>query len=317
MIEVERLHKTFGSHVALAGLSFVVGAGSVVGLLGRNGAGKSTCLRILAGVLRPTSGTVKLEGRSTDDEPERTRESVGYLPESAPLYPELRVTEYLRFRAELKGVPRKQRSARIEEVLHLVHAEALRHVRCDQLSRGYQKRVSLAETLLTDPPILLLDEPTAGLDPSQNRETRRLIATLGETRTIIVSTHILAEVEAMCRDALVIDEGRIVASGSLQELLKERDNCELMLVVRGDPDAVTALTAGLPDLRSCTLLEPNLFQLRFAGASPEQLETFAESFAGKLVAAGLYLREMRQQSRNLEQVWTHLVDSHQPDSDAP
>lgn len=317
MIEVERLKKSFGSHVALRGLTFRVETGSVVGLLGRNGAGKSTCLRILSGVLRPTAGRVNIGGHDPSTEPERARASVGYLPESAPLYPELRVAEYLSFRAELKGLGPRQRMSRIDEVLRQVHAHDIRRVRCGELSRGYQKRVSLADALLTDPQVLLLDEPTAGLDPSQNRETRELIASLGKTRTVIVSTHILAEVEAMCRDAIVIDEGQVVAQGALHELLEGRDNCELVLVVRGERESLDCLLRETTPQAQLVELEPSVFRLKFSWQNPEHLETFAESFASSLTHAGLRLREMRRQSRSLERVWAKLVEGRSVDEDAP
>jgi ABC-2 type transport system ATP-binding protein len=297
VIEVDGLFKTFGAHVALAGLSFRLEPGTVVGLLGRNGAGKSTCLRIT------------VAGHDLARDPELARGKIGYLAESAPLYPELRVEEYLRFRAELKGLPRRERDNRILTVLNLVHAEDLRQVRCAHLSRGYQKRVSLAEALLAEPEVILLDEPTAGLDPTQNRETRSLIAALGKTRTIVVSTHILAEVEAMCDSALLIDAGHLVAQGSLADLYALRKATELTVTVRGNAPQLTALLPSLQGLVGHREISPGLFRLELCVDDAEQLDAFAESLTLRLVQAGLGVRELQRKTANLEQVFTALTDT--------
>jgi ABC-2 type transport system ATP-binding protein len=309
MISVERLSKTFGSHVALAGISFDLTSGAVVGLLGRNGAGKSTCLRILAGVLRPTAGRVVIAGHDLDFAPELARSKVGFLPESAPLYPELRVEEYLRFRAELKGVARRERNHRITTVLELVHAEDLRRVRCAHLSRGYQKRVSLAEVLLSNPEVLLLDEPTAGLDPTQNRETRSLIKTLGQTHTVVVSTHVLAEVEAMCGAALLIDAGKMIAQGSLDDLYALRKPTELQVTVRSPAAKLEALLPTLQGLIRHREISPELYRLDLCTDTPEELDTFTEALNQRLVQAGLGVREIQRKTANLEQVFTALTET--------
>jgi ABC-2 type transport system ATP-binding protein len=294
-------------HVALSGLSFKIEPGSVVGLLGRNGAGKSTCLRILAGVLRPTSGSVLIAGIDAQRDCALARSKVGYLAETAPLYPELRVEEYLRFRAELKGTTRTDRKERIAFVLNQVHAEALRDVRCSQLSRGYQKRVSLADALLTDPEVLLLDEPTAGLDPTQNRETRELIARLGRTRTVIVSTHVLAEVEAMCGSALLIDEGKLVAQGSIDALLAERETTELTITVRGDAEKFAEVLPALHHVIETIELGSDLYRLKLRASDPNRLDAIAEETTEKLVRSGLFVRELQRSTTSLEQVFAALT----------
>jgi ABC-2 type transport system ATP-binding protein len=307
VISVEGLSKSFGTHVALSEVGFVVEPATVVGLLGRNGAGKSTCLRILAGVLRPSAGRVVIAGIDAAREPAAARSKIGYLPESAALYPELRVSEYLRFRAELKGLPRAQIPSRISTVLRQVRAEELGGVRCAHLSRGYQKRVSLADALLDEPPILLLDEPTAGLDPTQNLETRRLITELGTRRTIIVSTHVLAEVEAMCRSVLLIDEGRLIAQGPLDELLSRGRGTELRAVVRGPKvallDALSSLGAS-PELLE---LDAELHQLTLEVTPPRTFEEAAEDLTALLVRGGLHVRELNRRTTSLEQVFASLT----------
>ena len=198
MIQVERLSKRFGSFKAVDGIGFDVGRGEIVGLLGPNGAGKTTTMRMLTTYLSPTSGRASLAGHDVLDEPLEVRRKVGYLPENVPLYQEMRVREYLRYRARLKDVPRSQRRRAIGEVVTRCGLGDFEDRIIGQLSRGFRQRVGLAEALVHDPEILILDEPTAGLDPLQIREVRDLIRELSEQHTILLSTHILPEVEAVC-----------------------------------------------------------------------------------------------------------------------
>lgn len=307
MIVVERLRKTFGTHDALNGLSFTIQPGMVTGLLGRNGAGKSTCLRILSGILRQTSGMVSVAGFDNIDQPSSMRASLGYLSESAPLYPELRVVEYLGFRAQLKGLARHTRAARIAAVLNLVNAGQLGHVRCGQLSRGYQKRVSLADAILADPPVLLLDEPTAGLDPTQSSETRELIAEFSKTRTVIVSSHILSEVESLCGRALLLDQGKLLAEGSIEGLLAQGQATELSATVRGNKTRLVEVLPLLSRQVSWRELSPELFLLEATVQDPEQLDAFAEELSQKLVQSELHLREIKRKTRHLEEVFASLT----------
>ncbi len=216
MIDAQELTKDYGTVVAVRRVSFRVGRGEVVGFLGPNGAGKTTTLRMLAGALGPTSGRIWVNGHDVALSPLGARRSLGYMPEAAPLYPEMRVLEYLRFRARLKGcssspaaVGEAAEQARVTDVLYTV---------IGHLSKGYRQRVALADALLGRPPLLILDEPTAGLDPNQIQEVRSLIVELGKTHTILLSTHILSEVEATCARALVIHGGQLVAQGTLDEL---------------------------------------------------------------------------------------------------
>lgn len=308
MIDVERLTKHFGTHVALSEVTFHVPQGSVVGLLGKNGAGKSTTLRILSGASRPTSGRIRLDGVDTQDKPIQTRQQVGYLAESAPLYPELRVEEHLRFRAAQKGLTGARKRERISRTLDAVDAHPWRDVLCGQLSRGMRQRVGLADALLNEPRVLLLDEPTAGLDPSQTRETRDLIRGFGESCTVIVSTHILAEVDAMCDSAIVIDEGRVVAQGSLSTLYALGQSSALSLTLRAD---VTHARAALEHFPDATIevepIAPDILRAIVTPPMSEALETFAEAVVAQLVSVGIGVQEVTRRRATLEQVFSALT----------
>ena len=209
MIHVDRLSKRYGSFKAVDGVGFDVGQGEIVGLLGPNGAGKTTTMRMLTTYLSPTSGRAALAGHDVLDEPLEVRRSVGYLPESVPLYPEMRVDEFLRYRSKLKDVPRRRRRRAIAEVVRRCQLGEVEHRIIGQLSRGFRQRVGLADAMLHDPPILILDEPTAGLDPIQILEVRDMIRELAQQHTILLSTHILSEVEAVCGRVIIIPRGRI------------------------------------------------------------------------------------------------------------
>src|SRR5687768_4780569 len=245
MIEVERLTKDYGTVVAVRDVSFSVGKGEVVGFLGPNGAGKSTTLRIIAGFLGATSGRVRVSGHDIATESLAARRALGYMPEAAPLYPELRVREYLDFRAALKQVPARERKKAVERALELGKIADVAETLIGHLSKGYRQRVALADALVSKPGLLILDEPTAGLDPNQILEVRRLLRELGESHTILLSTHILSEVEAVCDRALVIARGRLVAQGTIDELRAMRRADSALLVLRDPEQRATALLEGL------------------------------------------------------------------------
>src|SRR4051812_3672638 len=236
MIEVTDLTKDYGTVVAVRSVSFSVGKGEIVGFLGPNGAGKSTTLRVLAGFLGATSGHVRIAGHDIAEAPLAARRALGYMPERAPLYPELRVSEYLQFRARLKEVPRAKQNAAIGSAMDRAGVAHMAGTVIGHLSKGYRQRVALADALVSDPPLLILDEPTAGLDPNQIREVRALIKDLGGDRTVLLSTHILSEVEATCERALVIDRGQLVAEGTIAELRARPNSSALSVRVR-DPNA--------------------------------------------------------------------------------
>ncbi len=224
MIEVEDLTKRYNGRAAVDGLSFNVARGEIVGLLGPNGAGKSTTLRILSCFMPATSGTVRVGGRDVARESTAIHQRIGYMPENNPLYPEMRVREYLKFRARLKGLSRNQSRDRVNVVMEQFQLTEVQRKLIGQLSKGFRQRVGLADALVHEPDLLILDEPTIGLDPTQIRAVRQLIKDLGQRHTILISTHILSEVEMTCNRVLIMHEGRMVAEGTpehLQQLMSE------------------------------------------------------------------------------------------------
>ncbi len=221
MIEVENLTKQFGPKTAVDHLSFSVKKGEVLGFLGPNGAGKSTTMRMVTGFFPPTSGDVRICGVSIVDRPAEAKRKIGYLPESAPLYNDMTVTGFLRFCAEIRGLSGSAKRDAVERAIDTCFLSSVARQSIDTLSKGYRHRTCLAQALLHDPEVLILDEPTDGLDPNQKFEVRQLIKRLGESKAILFSTHILEEVEAACTRAVIVDRGKIVADGTPAELLEQ------------------------------------------------------------------------------------------------
>ncbi len=307
MIEARNLTKTYGAVKAVDDMSFDVAKGEIVGFLGPNGAGKSTTLRILAGFLGATSGTVKVAGVDVAADPKRARAALGYMPENAPLYPELRVREYLQFRADLKGVPRKG----VGRALEQAKVDDMADVVIGQLSKGYRQRVALADALLGDPPLLVLDEPTAGLDPNQIREVRDLLKGLAGPQTVLLSTHILPEVESTCTRAIVIAKGKLVSEGDLATLRSSQRSPGARLVVRGEgAHAVAKKVAGVKKA-SAEELGEGLFAVTLDWKSTAE-EAAIEEVVAALAAAGHGVREVVPRRASLEQVFAELTGVEAP-----
>jgi gliding motility-associated transport system ATP-binding protein len=222
-IEVVDIVKRYGPTLAVEGISFTVEPGEVVGFLGPNGAGKTTTMRILTCFIPATSGQARVAGHDVFKESAEVRRKIGYLPENVPLYREMRVREYLSYRAALKRVPRRERARRIDEALELIRITDHQDRIIGHLSKGYRQRVGLADTLVHDPEVLILDEPTVGLDPNQVREVRELVKDLADKRTVLFSTHVIPWVEAVCERVIVIDRGRKVADGMIDEMTSETE----------------------------------------------------------------------------------------------
>jgi ABC-2 type transport system ATP-binding protein len=218
MIQVENLRKEFGAKVAVDNVTFSVEKGQVLGFLGPNGAGKSTTMRMVTGYFQPTAGKISVGGIDMLEDPEKAKKSIGYLPENAPLYSDMTVTSFLGFCAELRGLHGAAKRKAIDRVLDLCFLEGVRNQSVDTLSKGYKHRTCFAQSIIHDPDVLILDEPTDGLDPNQKHEVRGLIKRMGENKAIIFSTHILEEVEAACSRAIIIDRGKVVADGTPDQL---------------------------------------------------------------------------------------------------
>lgn len=241
MIEVSHLTKQYGNHLAVDDVSFTVADGQICGLLGPNGAGKSTIMNILTGYLSATSGQVTVAGHPLPEEADAAKACVGYLPEQPPLYPEMTVQEYLTFAAELKGVKKAERKEQVCRAARRTGLEAVLPRLIRSLSKGYKQRVGIAQALLGSPRLIILDEPTVGLDPAQVIEIRKLIRELGRAHTVILSSHILSEVQAVCQQILILSKGHLAAVGSLEELTADGKSLEAVFLelTDGEPEEAT------------------------------------------------------------------------------
>jgi ABC-2 type transport system ATP-binding protein len=309
MIEVRNLRKTFGPTVAVDDVSFDVTRGEVLGFLGPNGAGKTTTMRVLTCYIPADVGTAKVAGYDTATQSIEVRRRIGYLPESAPLYLDMEVTEYLRFVAEIRGLPPESRSRRIAEMIDLCNLGDVRQRPVGELSKGFRQRVGLAQTLIHDPEVLVLDEPTTGLDPNQIVQIRELIKRIGREKTVILSTHILQEVEATCTRVQIINDGRLIAHGTVEQLTALATG-DVRVVIRVKADSRTAE----PKLRSI----PGVTGLRDLGGEGggSRFEVIASGTTGDsieeeifrcAVSNGWVLTEMRREVQSLEQVFQRLT----------
>lgn len=313
MISVRALGKKYGSHHAVRDLSFEVGKGRVCGFLGPNGAGKTTTLRILAGALGKTSGEASICGFDVEKQSMEARRSIGYMPEAVPLYPEMRVAEYLAFRAELKGVPGGARRRAVDLAMDKARVDDVANQRIGSLSKGYKQRVGLADALVADPPVLVLDEPTSGLDPNQIRDVRDVLRALAGEHTVLLSTHILGEVEAVCDDVVVIHRGRLVADGTREEIKRKGRPSAAEVVARGDEARCLAAARAVEGFDEITGgASGDVVHLRCTWRSPstdEARAAAAEALVSALVASGAHVRRVAEETSSLEDVFAELTRS--------
>lgn len=304
MIHVNRLTKYYGDHAAVQDVSFDVPAGKIVGFLGPNGAGKSTTMRILTGYLTATSGSATIAGLDVFWDSIEVRRRIGYMPENCPLYPDMRVSEYLKFRAGLKGLGGHALRARIDYVVERCWIQEVSRQLIGTLSKGYRQRVGLADVLLASPPVLILDEPTAGLDPTQIRSTRGLIRELGQEHTVLLSTHILSEVEMTCDRVIIIHRGRVVAADSLENLSQQQGE-KTSLVATFDGFVDPAAFEALPGVTSfAPESAPGGYKLRFLAADMAEVGARITQVAA---ARNFRLRELRQERPSLEEMFVEIV----------
>jgi ABC-2 type transport system ATP-binding protein len=319
VIEVQELTKRYGATTAVDAISFHVPRGEIVGFLGPNGAGKSTTLRVLAGFLGATGGSVRIAGIDVAEDSQGARAKLGYMPEMSPLYPEMRVGEYLRFRAELKKVPRGQRKEAALRAMREARVDDFEDVMIGHLSKGYKQRVGLADALVASPPLLILDEPTAGLDPNQIREVRALIQKLGKDRTVLLSTHILSEVENVCSRIIIIRKGQLMAQGKASELRQSPTGTRLITL--GGPasaEAYEKAVSGVEGVRNVELLGAQ------AGGNAICVtavpgDAVLEAIFQAVVAQGLSLHRLVPESASLESVFADLTTTDpagEPDDEA-
>lgn len=306
MIQVEHLTKVYGTTVALRDVSFSAASGEILGLLGPNGAGKTTTMRILAGYLPATSGTASIAGYEVHTDPMAVRQRIGYLPENPPLYTEMTVSGYLHFVARIKGVSAGDRPQRVEYALKSCGLWDRQQTIIRKLSKGYRQRVGIAQAIVHDPPAIILDEPTVGLDPRQIIEVRNLIKNLAGQHTVILSTHILAEVSMTCDRAVIINKGEVAGIGQLDELLQRLSGSytyDLELV--GDRPQIESLLQRLSNLQQITWdNSPPQGRQQLRVSSPAEI---GADLASLLVQNGVQLFEMRRSRANLEEVFLKLT----------
>ena len=316
MVEIQNLTKYYGNKAALKGISFTIKENEVLGFLGPNGAGKSTIMNILTGYLAATEGQVTVAGHPLPEEADAAKACVGYLPEQPPLYPEMTVQEYLDFVAELKGVKRAQRKQQVLAAARRTGLEEVLPRVIRSLSKGYRQRVGIAQALLGSPQLIILDEPTVGLDPAQVIEIRNLIRELGKAHTVILSSHILSEVQAVCQQVLILSKGHLVAVGSPEELGETLNpGSRLRATAQGETDTVLAAVRSVPGICKVELESAADGQVTFTAESEDAADRRA-AVSRALTEAGCTVLALAAENRSLEEVFLALTEKT-PEQEAP
>ncbi len=317
MIEVQHLTKRYGPTTAVDDVSFRVEDGEVLGFLGPNGAGKTTTMRVLTGYMPPSEGRAIVAGYDVSEQPLEAKRRTGYLPETPPLYPEMTVHEYLTFVAKIKGVPRRERKARVGSAMERTRVTDVANRHCAKLSKGYRQRVGLAQALMHNPEVLILDEPTAGLDPKQIIETRKLIKDLGGDHTIILSTHILPEVSQTCQRIVIINKGRVVAVDTPENLMSRLGGSETMYVqVDAQGADVKTVLEGMPAITRVAQTDTRGNLASFE-VNSETGHDVRRELAAAIVGRGWGLLELRPLRMSLEEIFLHLTTEDSATGDAP
>lgn len=303
MITVENITRKYGEFTAVKGVSFSIAKGEIVGLLGHNGAGKTTTIKVLTGFLEPTSGRVLIDGIDIAENRLAVQRKIGYLPESVPLYPEMSVLHYLDYVCDLRGINESSKPALIREAVEKTGLAVKVHALVSTLSKGYKQRVGVAQAIMHRPEIVILDEPTSGLDPSQIHEMRNLITTLSKSSTVILSTHILQEVEAVCSRVIIILQGEIAADSKLEDL---RDSNRLLLTTNQSPEVVKSVLAGLDGVRGVKSMGRENGHAAYALELSGESKSVAPRVAKTVVDRGWELVNLEQERRNLETIFREI-----------
>ena len=313
MIEVQNLTKRYGPVTAVNNISFRVERGEILGFLGPNGAGKTTTMRVITGYMPPTEGRVIVAGFDVLDQPIDAKKRTGYLPETPPLYPDMTVRDYLLFVAAIKNIPRVNRKAKVDQVLERTRVADMADRYCWKLSKGYRQRVGIAQALIHDPDVLILDEPTAGLDPKQIIETRQLIKDLAGDHTIVLSTHILPEVSQTCQRVVIINQGQVVAIDTPDNLTAQVGNSEVVyLKIDTLGTNVTPTLAAVPGVTNISTTETNgtIVSLQ---VETQQGDDIRQQLAAAVVNQGAGLLELRLMQMSLEEVFLSLTTEEVPE----
>ena len=308
MIEITNLSKRFGELTAVDGVSFQVVRGNVLGFLGPNGAGKSTTMKMITGFIAPDAGSIVVGGDDISLHPVEVKRRIGYLPEGAPLYGDMTVREFLGFIAEIRGYRGPERQKRFDRAVELVNLGSVLDQSIETLSKGFKRRVGLAQAIIHDPEVLILDEPTDGLDPNQKHEVRKLIRSMAEDKVIVLSTHILEEVDAVCNRAIIIAEGRIVSDGTPAELVARSSthNAVSITVRASAADGIRAELAGLPHVRDVDVVEENGERVRFQ-VLPEGGAMVIEAVGRMVRERGWELEELHVERGQLDEVFRRVT----------
>ena len=315
MIEVNNLVKRYGDHRAVDHLSFKIEKGKIYGFLGPNGAGKSTTMNMITGYIASTEGTVRIDGHDILEEPEAAKKCIGYLPEQPPLYFDMTVLEYMKFVADLKKITKDKKATMIEEVMDMVKISDMRNRLIKNLSKGYRQRVGLAEAIMGYPEVIILDEPTVGLDPKQIIEIRTLIKDLKKKHTVILSSHILSEVSAVCDYVLIISHGKLVASDTPENLgkLAEGSNT-LEMLIKGEKSQIKQALESIEGVNSVTIEKDEKQNLWSAKVSTEENNDIREKVFYKMSDINSPIYEMKSKKVSLEEIFLELTASEKPAS---
>ncbi|MBO5398038.1 MAG: ABC transporter ATP-binding protein [Clostridia bacterium] len=309
MIEVKNVSKKYGKFYAVRDISFTIKDGEIVGFLGRNGAGKSTTMNMITGFIEPTEGTIIVNGYDVDRKPKKVKESIGYMPEGTPLYYDLTVKEFVTYMAELKLIPRKERKAAVQKAITETGLEKVQNKLTKNLSRGYKQRVSLAGAIVGDPKILILDEPTVGLDPAQVIEIRELIKSFRKDHTVILSSHILSEVSQICEKVIIIDKGEVVAVDTPQNLEKSTtEKTILRLTVEDENDKFETIKDSISSIKNITFAGTNDDKSKEYVIETDENADIRKEMFSKCAELGVVILEMKKDNASLEDAFIKLVE---------